>query len=602
MSSSSSPDFLAAASPSGKLMAVLVSSPHAAIRIGLLQTDGTAYHLQTTLTTASNASTTIESKQVQQLLFLDDNHLAALLNDRLVVWDLMRGVVAYTYQPPAALAKNDAHGSSTNSNSPTFLYSLTAHPADAGGGCSVLVAAANKGNDNHNDIHKRQIHQLDAHGKLVRKIKAGHDAVALCYLPHQHAYAILKTSPSNSSSTTQPPQIRILDQATGHKQHKVNLVPNNNSNSKKKKSHASSMATLDAPFLLCCLPHPADPTKHLLATVVGGTVVLVDPAHGTMVDTQPWTLPSAPRSLQAFGSFVLVNQTHVYQCDAVQQQVVVPTLQNVWHMDPSLERTTICTTTQKAWAILQATPTGPLQVQELHVTPNNDNNSKPTTIVYLEKKDTSTATAITNDNKRRAANILGPGQAGGEARQVSEGPGHNKRLKTTLNDDDNEQQQQEEGPSIAQRLEQLQQAMDDDDDDDDESMQDVDNKESSLFQPKKATTESLTEILQQALQSRNDSLLELALSVKDDTMMNMTCQALTDDDLILLLTAVTSRVASKPRRAEYLCQTWLMALLKTGRVRSRKHLQPLRNILQERTAVFQPLLHLDGKLSMLGSL
>jgi hypothetical protein len=67
------------------------------------------------------------------------------------------------------------------------------------------------------------------------------------------------------------------------------------------------------------------------------------------------------------------------------------------------------------------------------------------------------------------------------------------------------------------------------------------------------------------------------------------------------LTALTTRLASKPARAEHLC-AWLTVILQSGKIRSAEHVQPLRNLIQERLEVFPALLKLDGRLSMMKSL
>jgi U3 small nucleolar RNA-associated protein 5 len=111
----------------------------------------------------------------------------------------------------------------------------------------------------------------------------------------------------------------------------------------------------------------------------------------------------------------------------------------------------------------------------------------------------------------------------------------------------------------------------------------------------------LTKLLEQALQSSDDAMLELALQVSNTKVIKETCQELADDHLPTLLNALTSRLASKPTRANQLCP-WISILLRTGRIRSVAHLQPLRNLLQERLEIFPALLKLEGRLGMLTNL
>ena len=55
------------------------------------------------------------------------------------------------------------------------------------------------------------------------------------------------------------------------------------------------------------------------------------------------------------------------------------------------------------------------------------------------------------------------------------------------------------------------------------------------FKPQKATTESLKELLTQALQSSDDSLLELALSVHDAKIIATSIKEMDEDLLVILL-------------------------------------------------------------------
>lgn len=201
--------------------------------------------------------------------------------------------------------------------------------------------------------------------------------------------------------------------------------------------------------------------------------------------------------------------------------------------------------------------------------------------------------------KRKDA-VLGPAQAGGVAASLADGPAAKKKKTTNIEDAEmedalDEPEEGEQGPSIAERLKKLHEAFDEEDDDDDDN---VDTKTSTDFKSSKATTESVTQLLEQALQSSDDGMLELALQVRDDKILQETCQALPDQHLLTMLNALTSRLASKPGRATVLCP-WISAILKTGRAGSIPHLQPLRNLLEERVTVFPALLKLEGRLGMM---
>jgi len=233
--------------------------------------------------------------------------------------------------------------------------------------------------------------------------------------------------------------------------------------------------------------------------------------------------------------------------------------------------------------------------------------------------------------KAAAATILGPAQAGSApamtaGRQLEDGEGgssssnRKKRRSASASgeadqngDDDEEEGAGDGAPTIAERLAQLRQAMmedDDDDDVDDDASDDEDGEgkekknepsaSSASFQPKQATTESLTQLLHQSLQSGQDSLLELALSVRDTGVVRSSCTHLEEKDAELLLTALTTRLATKPARADTLV-VWITSLLQTNKVRSLRHLQLLQNLIEERVQAFPALLKLEGRLNMMSS-
>ena len=117
------------------------------------------------------------------------------------------------------------------------------------------------------------------------------------------------------------------------------------------------------------------------------------------------------------------------------------------------------------------------------------------------------------------------------------------------------------------------------------------------FVAKRATTESLTQLLTQALRGSDDGLLELALAVKDKKVMRQTMKRLDSYCVDILLTKLTYRLASKPQRAEELA-AWLSLVLESGRVKQMGQLQPLKNLLQDRIDALPLLLQLQGRLSM----
>jgi U3 small nucleolar RNA-associated protein 5 len=184
--------------------------------------------------------------------------------------------------------------------------------------------------------------------------------------------------------------------------------------------------------------------------------------------------------------------------------------------------------------------------------------------------------------------ILGPGQAGTEVAPPTKKPKSSNEA-----DDENETEEKAANEiSIAERLQQLSNVLDEDDEEDDDEAE-----PNSNFKPKQATTESLKELLSQALQSGDDSLLELALGVSDVQIISTTLKEIEPSLILVLVSKLTTRLASTPMRAEQLAK-WLSYCLKTGKFQPH-HLSSLRNLLFERIESFSDLLRLEGRLSMM---
>jgi hypothetical protein len=189
-------------------------------------------------------------------------------------------------------------------------------------------------------------------------------------------------------------------------------------------------------------------------------------------------------------------------------------------------------------------------------------------------------------SKKRTPSVtktLGPGQAGGETVQVTDRP---VKKSKTVEDDDEE----DDGPTIAERLQRLQQVLDEED-----------AMEALQFKPKQATTESLSHLLDQALSSSDDSMLELALNVRDAKVRQHSIDDLAVEQATLLLNKLTARLAKKPNRASALVP-WIQILLLSGKIQSSAPLVPLRNLVQERIEVFPQLLQLEGRLALLANM
>ena len=242
--------------------------------------------------------------------------------------------------------------------------------------------------------------------------------------------------------------------------------------------------------------------------------------------------------------------------------------------------------------------------------------------------------------------VLGPGEAGGEAMGVSDGTTSKKRAKVATAADDNDAADNDDeddefvllpdddateeaaGATIADRLALLTSEMERDGTDSDDSEEDEETV-AALYgsgkKKRKATTESLSTLLRQALSSNDDGQLEVALHVRDKKVIENSIAALAredeerageeddnggsgDDMITKLLGKLVDRLGRKPGRAEELSvwvQTVLLILI-SGKSMSRRErnvaakLAPLRSMLNERVESLPHLLRLEGRLSLLG--
>jgi U3 small nucleolar RNA-associated protein 5 len=535
----STSSLLAALSPDGSRMAVVLgsaSSNSAMVRVQIRSCDAAAT-LQTTLLHRESGNTS----PVSQVFFASERHVGVRCGDRLVlIWDLTRGVVCATITPPHSeqvfrhVVVDDS--SSDDSSDDGKLY--------------VLVWAT--------ESHKTQIHVHDvATGQVLQKLKAGKVA-----LPPQAVGVTTAASSGHPVVVVRHANgLRVLDGATGQKLSKVGDW-----------TVSSALAV----------------TGDLVATRSQGQVILSLASSGVPVATLPATeeddeqqqalelwASSSSGSAAAADVYLRVG-AKVYTHTA---GGAGPTLLANIQACPVADARVLQSQGQVVYALLQKGTH--FQIQQASLA------SAETDLALVWHEPPPPAA------KRKAAeaSVLGPAQAGGEARPKK------PRVADDVDMLLDEEEEKDGGPSIAERLLKLQQALDAEDDEDETAAVAT----SVDFTPKKATTESLTKLLEQALQSSDDAMLELALQVSNTKVIKETCQELADDHLPTLLNALTSRLASKPTRANQLCP-WISILLRTGRIRSVAHLQPLRNLLQERLEIFPALLKLEGRLGMLTNL
>jgi len=242
--------------------------------------------------------------------------------------------------------------------------------------------------------------------------------------------------------------------------------------------------------------------------------------------------------------------------------------------------------------------------------------------------------------KRKAASIvLGPGEDGGEALQVTD-----QKLKKTKVDDDgngsdwedhdefNLEGSEDQEQTIAQRLALLSSELerDTEDDEDDHLRNEImieSNNSRTKFNAKKATSESLVTLLRQALMSNDDSQLEVAFQVSDKKVIENSILALatsvqedeegTSDIIVTLLSKLVTRLSRKPARAQSLAfwvRNVLVALISTvgqdgesWKMGKKERdvavkLGPLRNMLNERVECLPLLMRLEGRLALLGKI
>jgi hypothetical protein len=242
------------------------------------------------------------------------------------------------------------------------------------------------------------------------------------------------------------------------------------------------------------------------------------------------------------------------------------------------------------------------------------------------KKSLDDATASKKRKMTPTNVVLGPGESGGEALVVTDQTAV-KRSKVS-EDDDGDEFALEKGDvaeeSIAQRLALLSSELDRDTEDEEELLK-IQSQESNKSIIKSATSESLSILLRQALTANDDAQLEVALNVSDKRVIENSVLGLANEPsdeadngenseiIIMLLTKLVTRISRKPSRAQRLAfwiRTVLVALIaklgstenmgKTEReIASR--LGPLRNMLSERVESLPELLRLEGRLSLLNS-
>ncbi len=541
---------LSASSPDGSLAAIKAPSSASSSRhlIRIYQVGDSTTTLQSTLTHSSKLP-------LVALVFLGTTSVLGLFgNNQVVVWDLDRGVVAATLSA---------------SEDQTFLALAATHEDDK---YYVLV--------NHGPryvVHEYQ----SSNNKLVRKIKSGKKNAS-----GDDDSASLVVTSSQVIVRAKGCGIRVMEKDTGKKTGKI---------SPKEPSfgEGSSME------MTSC--GGGDGNSSVL-------VALEDTGDAVLYDLD---------SCKEVGRLGASSQQAGVQLVAEQAEdssVTVLYNDSVYSVNPGQkeepEKLTTVSSNDPAALFLKNNRVLALiheRSSEYRVEWIDINDELDEICRLDEPKTKSTKKDAQNTKKRNASSIqiLGPGQAGSENKESVKKLKANDDDEMSVSDHEEDQDENDKGLTIAERLQMLTDALDEEEEDDDEEKVDDEGVSKAIaeaasktqFKPQKATTESLKELLTQALQSSDDSLLELALSVHDAKIIATSIKEMDEDLLVILLGKLTSRLASSPLRAEVL-SVWISNCLKRGSFDS-DHLAVLRNMLYERIESFSDLLRLEGRLSMM---
>ena len=533
--------------------------------------------LQLTLThtPASNAG------PLKELIFCGSNNnndnnshstklVARLGNTQLIVWDLDRGVVTTTLEAQDSNGPEEFLGLAAATND--FFYTLTRH------GTKLVVYEYNPNKSGG---------AAGRGGMLTRKIKSGRwDGDLGGDNGSGSLGMLLAVSETQIVVQTAPGILRVMNSQTGNK---IGKIKNSSSNG------FSIIKLFD--------------NQTLVGAQRGGLVTVYDVASCALIQTIPHPVTVADASimsdalLQLQGDHLMIEGS-IFQKQGQKYDHVSSFKSTLNPIAPFL------TNNDKALIMIHHNRTGCqarwFDLDELAELVDLDKEAQTPAPAAAGSSTTNSSEKAPKRKLTTEPMILGPGQAGIE--MVPQPLKRNKALVEGSEDADVDEKGDDAFSSkditIAERLQQLTSALEEDDmDDDDDADADgeIDGEAThgskSNFKPHKATTESLKELMSQALQSGDDSLLELALSVRDVKVISTTLTEIGNPHIITLLSKLTTRLASNPLRAEGLA-IWISKCLKQGRFQPR-HLAPLRNLLYERTESFADLLRLEGRLALM---
>ena len=533
----------------GNLTAVLTHIGHARLSIPLYRKD---HILQSTLTY------TFQENQVDgtvtRLLFVGPDHLVAVLEHTSNTVTPTSKVTRTTQTTLTCIVWNVVRGVVIHTMAPESLVDVTASD-------SFLYLLT---------ISNSKLYVLEhsiVSGKVVRKIKAGKIFHQKEDQQQLTVSALALTVSEDKLAVRNGPVVKIL------------LLSDGSKHSKCKLGDTDATTTAAAQVVM---------KGTLLATVMDAGIGFFHVDTGKKITILP--LPEPPTTTLQLLHSNDNNDNYQVLLGGTLSTLTDHHITTTCHFDSPTDSFALYPGTDHShWQTILVDPTTGVT---FHTVSCVDVHGHPLSRVSLAPPvDNDVPPTIDTSRKRSITTALGPGQAGGE-RQVMDEQSNQKRVK----EEDEGADPDLDEPTIAERLKQLADEFDTHDDDDDHVL-----AEGLDFEPNRATTESLAKVLHQALSSGDDTMLELALGVRDKTVMTTSMKELDAEEVGLLLVKLTTRLSNKPTRAGDLV-VWIGSILATGKIRHANQLRPLRNLLQERVESFPHLLQLEGRLSMLASM
>lgn len=170
---------------------------------------------------------------------------------------------------------------------------------------------------------------------------------------------------------------------------------------------------------------------------------------------------------------------------------------------------------------------------------------------------------------------------------------------TMLVDEDIEDEDDEASLPLADRLKKLQESwMHNEDEEEDEE-----EREDDVTKIPMASATSLVSILDQALQTKDNTLLEYCLRSNDPEVVDATVKRLPSQRVIPFLTTIVAKFEKRPTRAVFLC-LWIKSILMnhTAFLMATpdliQNLSLLYQTFEARLRVFQPLHRVSGRLDL----